>query len=162
MKDSLDKAYILEAKRILNNGEVLEAVRSHIKNLEKYFEETNKLTKIDSCSFYISNQLAEKLYEKMVSIIDNFKAKGVPPNYYHGYEVTFRTVVEDEVWTLDINIPTGNARKMSDLCMQIIEDAYKQGVTKIVNAGYSVESSKQAIELAEKYDFVYGTVRYIS
>lgn len=39
----------------------------------------------------------------------------------------------------------------------IIEQVHNSDVTKIVNAGYSVESSKQAIELAEKYDFIYAT-----
>jgi len=32
------------------------------------------------------------------------------------------------------------------------------GVTKILNAGYSIESSKKAIQLAEEYDFVYASV----
>ena len=31
------------------------------------------------------------------------------------------------------------------------------GVVRLVNAGYSLEGSKQAIELAQKYDFIYST-----
>ena len=31
------------------------------------------------------------------------------------------------------------------------------GVERLVNAGYSLEGSKQAIELAQKYDFIYST-----
>ena len=40
----------------------------------------------------------------------------------------------------------------------LIKSIYKEGVTKIVNAGYSLKSSKQAIEIAQNYDFMYVTV----
>lgn len=40
----------------------------------------------------------------------------------------------------------------------LIKEIYNDGVTKIINAGYSLESSKQAIEIAENYDFMYATV----
>ena len=33
-----------------------------------------------------------------------------------------------------------------------------EGVEKLVTAGYSLESSKEAIELANKYDFIYATI----
>lgn len=39
----------------------------------------------------------------------------------------------------------------------IIRDVYESGVTKFVTAGYSLESSIRAIELAEKYNFIYAT-----
>ena len=38
---------------------------------------------------------------------------------------------------------------------EIIDAIYKSGVTKIINAGYSLESSKKAIEIANNYDFMY-------
>ena len=41
---------------------------------------------------------------------------------------------------------------------KIIKTAYAQGIKKIVNAGYSLESSKQAIKIAENYEFMYATV----
>ena len=50
-----------------------------------------------------------------------------------------------------------NDEKFNEDRDEIIEQVYNFGVTKIVNAGYSVESSKQAIELAEKYNFIYAT-----
>ena len=59
----------------------------------------------------------------MVSFIGNFKAKGVPPIIGDGYTVKFRTVVDDEVWSLKIHCPNGNALKMADLCKQIIMNA---------------------------------------
>lgn len=39
----------------------------------------------------------------------------------------------------------------------IINEIYNSGVTKFVSAGYSLESSKRAIELAKKYKFIYCT-----
>ena len=59
----------------------------------------------------------------MVFFINNFKSKGIPGIIMDGYSVTFRTVVDDEVWSLDIHMPAGNAKIMADLCMQIITDA---------------------------------------
>lgn len=40
---------------------------------------------------------------------------------------------------------------------EIIEEIKKSGVTKLISAGYSLEGSKKAIELANKYDFIYAT-----
>lgn len=39
----------------------------------------------------------------------------------------------------------------------VIKEIYNSGVTKIINAGYSLESSKKAIEIAEKHEFIYAT-----
>ena len=39
----------------------------------------------------------------------------------------------------------------------LIKDIYDYGVTKIINAGYSLESSRHAIEIANNYDFMYTT-----
>lgn len=40
---------------------------------------------------------------------------------------------------------------------KIIKEIYESGVTNFVTAGYSVESSKKAIEIANVYDFIYAT-----
>ena len=50
-----------------------------------------------------------------------------------------------------------NDEKFDEDREEVINNVYNFGVTKVVNAGYSVESSKQAIELAEKYNFIYAT-----
>lgn len=39
----------------------------------------------------------------------------------------------------------------------LIQRVHENGVEKIVSAGYSLESSKKAVELAKKYDFIYAT-----
>jgi len=41
---------------------------------------------------------------------------------------------------------------------EVIESAYKDGINQIINAGYSLESSKEAIEIAKKHEFMYATV----
>lgn len=40
----------------------------------------------------------------------------------------------------------------------VISEIYNSGVTNFVTAGYNVDSSKKAIEIANKYDFIYATV----
>ncbi len=40
---------------------------------------------------------------------------------------------------------------------EIINEIYNSGVTKIISAGYSIQSSIKAIELSKKYDFIYAT-----
>ena len=40
---------------------------------------------------------------------------------------------------------------------EVIKDMYKQGVTKCINIGCDIETSKKAIEIAKKYDFIYAT-----
>lgn len=41
---------------------------------------------------------------------------------------------------------------------KIIKEVFESGVTKFVSAGYSLQSSKKAVELANKHDFIYATV----
>lgn len=48
--------------------------------------------------------------------------------------------------------------KFNDDREEIIKKVYESGVTKLISAGYSLEGSKKAIELANKYDFIYATV----
>ena len=41
---------------------------------------------------------------------------------------------------------------------EVIQNITNSGITTIINAGYSLESSKRAIEIANNYDFKYATV----
>lgn len=41
---------------------------------------------------------------------------------------------------------------------ELLKEIYNSGVTKLVNAGYSLESSKTAIEIANSHEFIYATV----
>lgn len=40
---------------------------------------------------------------------------------------------------------------------KVISEIYSEGVTKIISAGYSLESSKYAINLANDYEFIFAT-----
>jgi len=101
-----------------------DSIREHNRKMtNKRVEEIRKLYKVETLSFSISTQFAEKLYERMVYFIGNFKAKGVPSIIEGGYLVTFRTVVDDEVWSLEIHMPEGIAFKMANMCRQIITNA---------------------------------------
>ena len=135
VKKSSNTDYILEVKYILNYVEVQKKFEGKLfyyengklvyneDDAKKINEEQLKLYKVKSKSIRISDQFAEQFYEKMVSLINNFKAKDAPPLIGHGYNVVFRNVVEDEVWTLNIHMPKGDALKISDFCREIITDA---------------------------------------
>lgn len=41
---------------------------------------------------------------------------------------------------------------------EVLKEIYKSGVTRLVNAGYSLKSSKSAIEIANSHEFIYATV----
>lgn len=49
-----------------------------------------------------------------------------------------------------------NDEKFNDDREQIIEDTYKQGITKFVCAGYNITSSLQSLEMSKKYKFIYS------
>lgn len=50
-----------------------------------------------------------------------------------------------------------NDEKFEEDRDELIKEIYSEGIIKIVNAGYSLESSKKAIEIADNYDFMYTT-----
>ena len=47
-----------------------------------------------------------------------------------------------------------NDEKFKEDRDELIKNIYTEGITRIINAGYSLESSKKALEIAEKYDFM--------
>jgi hypothetical protein len=150
MKDSLAKSCTLEIKYVLNYDEAFKEAAENIRQdipqeiwdfrpknflhllwdynsngdiAKRFYEELTKHFKVETRSFAVSDRFAELLYDKMLSFIGNFKGKGVPQMVAHSYLVSFRTVVEDEVWSLAIHMPNGEALNMADLCRQIITDA---------------------------------------
>lgn len=51
-----------------------------------------------------------------------------------------------------------NDEKFNEDRENIIEETYKNGVTKFICAGYNIESSELSIEIANKHDFIYSIV----
>lgn len=47
-----------------------------------------------------------------------------------------------------------NDEKFKEERDELIKNIYSEGVTRVINAGYSLESSKKALEIAKKYDFM--------
>jgi len=148
VRDTLKKSYTLEFKQVANFREAQKEAESKYPSIGvsdpflpkdtldqigkqnrengiKRYEEMKNLCKIESRIFSISDQFAAILFKTMVSVIDNFKARGVAAGILDGYSVTFRTVVDDEVWSLRVHMPNGNALKMCDICKQIFTDANK-------------------------------------
>ena len=50
-----------------------------------------------------------------------------------------------------------NDEKFNEDREEIIKQIYESGVTKFMSSGYDVQSSKDGLELARKYDFIYTT-----
>jgi hypothetical protein len=153
VKDSLAKSCTLEIKYVVNYEEAFKEAAENIRQIDipqemwdslpkdllqlmwdynsngakgkRLYEELTKHLKVETRSFTVSDRFSELFYSKMVSFIDKFKGRGVPPTVLDGYSVVFRTVVEDEVWSLAIHMPNGEALKMADLCRQITTDAEK-------------------------------------
>ncbi len=48
-----------------------------------------------------------------------------------------------------------NDEKFDEDREELIEELHKSGITKLINAGYSLESSKKALEIAKKYAWMY-------
>lgn len=48
-----------------------------------------------------------------------------------------------------------NDEKFDEDREDLIKEIYKDGVNKLINAGYNLESSKYALEIAKKYDWIY-------
>lgn len=70
----------------------------------------------------ISDQMANTIYAKTMHLIDTFTAKGKPDMIFDGDLVTFRCVVQNELWTFTIHEPYGNVQKTSDLFRAMIAD----------------------------------------
>lgn len=105
--------------------DVLDKINEYNKNViyTKQKGEIYEPYRTESKSLIISKSLARKLHRKIISLIDSFKAEGIPPLIADGNEVTFRCVVGDELWTLTIHSPQRKALQLSDLCKQIIADS---------------------------------------
>ena len=51
-----------------------------------------------------------------------------------------------------------NDEKFDDDREQIINETFNSGITTFMCIGYDVKHSKKAVEIAEKYDYIYATV----
>lgn len=98
-RDSLDTAYLLEVK-------------------SKDRESDTIVSRI----IPVSGRFADSVYAKTVNAIDTYTAKGKPDMIFDGDMITFRCVVDAEVWTFTIHEPEGNTQKVSNLFRQIIAD----------------------------------------
>ena len=49
-----------------------------------------------------------------------------------------------------------NDEKFNEDREQLIQDTYKDGITKFVCAGYNIQSSLDSLEMSKKYDFIYS------
>jgi hypothetical protein len=100
---------------------------------DKKYNESLYRYKIVNQFVPVSNLFVEKLHELFVTAIDNFVGKGTPLSILDGYRVTFRCVIEDEVWTLTIHNPKNEILKLVDVCNQMIKDIKTNNVNELTN-----------------------------
>jgi hypothetical protein len=155
--------YILEAKQIYNWKEVRDSLRAvyPLKIINGY-DPQNKLMsreaiaeiaeyntkqlgeikkvaplkyKLEEDSISISSNMANLLYRLYVDLIENYSNKGVPVKILDGEYVTFRCVVDDEVWNFSISNPSGNFRRLADICEEMAKEVFKDK-EKIIETEY--------------------------
>lgn len=97
--DSLGRSYLLETKT----------------------KERGKNT-ITSHRIPISNLSAGTIHTKTMDMIDTFTAKGKPDAISDGDIVTFRCVVQNDLWTFTIHQPSNKVKVLSDLFRTMIAD----------------------------------------
>ena len=51
-----------------------------------------------------------------------------------------------------------NDEKFNQDKQEILKEVYNSGITKLICAGYNLEASKQAIDIANSYDYIYASV----
>ena len=128
--DSLNLLYIAEVRYI-----------THFDWSQRYYPEVLlRPSRLVNISFPVSRLFAEKLHERMQKLISTFEEENPFPEVFAysptlnrylpevavvvgGHTETFRTVVDDEVWSLWIHMPQNKALEFSTLFKQMIEDA---------------------------------------
>lgn len=87
----MERILSAQVNRILIPGELLNSTSLTISDMEKikkhndvaelslYRDDLYKPYRPQSISFKISTDLSQKLYSKMVMLINNFRAEGIPP-----------------------------------------------------------------------------------
>lgn len=148
VEDSLPASYRIEVKYVCNFDEVNaqlseeyptirfsveddcdaspekkeQVIQHNLAMYEKQWKERPKRYEVSTQSIPITSRLADTLYATVVAAIDNFKGIGITSTPVDGSLVTFRCVVEDEVWTFTIHEPRGYMRNLTDICNRIVKD----------------------------------------
>lgn len=144
-RDSLDKTYLLETKRITNWDEVNDYINKTYPPNRKVrtltlaqWEEIRERSRqrraerdSDRLSRYhiltrtvpVSDTLADRIYKAVKQAV-GYARKELKMNgqIADGYTAIFRCVVGDELWSLNYHIPEGEYKTLSDLFRQMIAD----------------------------------------
>ena len=52
-----------------------------------------------------------------------------------------------------------NSEELYPIHEELVKNALENNVLKLVVVGFDLDSSKKAIEIANKYDFIYGIIK---
>lgn len=112
--------------------ETKDRIKEHNKQaaLLKNSDDLYKSYRPEPLRLQICNELAEKIHDKTLLLIENFRGVGIPANITDGFEVVFRCVNDDELWTLSIHSPQGKSLRFSDLFRQLIMDSFDNKINE--------------------------------
>lgn len=166
-----DRAYKIEVKWISNWDEAQKKVAQEIPiknsdknvldkkskeekeqilayNRQQYKKRDNEVVSkytVSSKNIYISNVLANQLYSSFMTLIRDYKNKGIPPTILDGTNAIFRCVVYDEVWNFSIHEPSGEFGKLMEICDSMVRKAQANKI-EIEEKEYL----RQLLKLSEK------------
>lgn len=90
----------------------------------KQAEESARLYEVKTVSFPISDSLARQLYAKVFIALVTSPAEIKGQGIRDGISVTFRCVVDDQLWTLKYHEPDeGDFLKLTNTCTEMVKDA---------------------------------------
>lgn len=90
----------------------------------KQKEESAKLYEVKTVSFPINDSLARQLYAKVFIALATSPAEIKGQGVRDGISVTFRCVVDDQVWTLKYHEPDdGDFLKLTNICTEMVKNA---------------------------------------
>jgi hypothetical protein len=144
IKNKLDIKYPIKLiNESLSQEEREKLYQINGENLRKINQSKNDVISeyiIKTTNIEIRESFANKLYDTFVYLIMNYKNKG--PDFitqpdgsqmiisrvvYDGSQLTFRCIVDNEIWSLFIGKSFDEIDKLTEICNEIIADSIKNG-----------------------------------
>lgn len=100
----------------------------------------------------------EKLKQKIEKTANNIQLESIDISISHIKDYAIANAVaiitDNNIELFDSHAHYNDEQFQEDR-EEVIQSIYKSGVTKLINAGYSLKSSKLALQIAKKYDWMY-------
>lgn len=127
IKDRTDAKYPLQIpQKTLPNDKRDEMNRVYAENVQQRRQEEKKnQTEYDILSkeISISKAFAVQLHETFIYLIKNYDNKGPSITQFDGSQITFRCVVENELWSFTIGRAFNEIDELTYICNEIMQDS---------------------------------------